>query len=102
MFEWDVVEQMYIPFGGYNQYTVIRNEDGTYSVANGSSYATGSSANRTLYYTQRNEGKFIIVETRAPEGYYGDWTTFPSPVLLDRWRASAPMRSPFPRTITAR
>ena len=79
VFEWDVVEQMYIPFGGYNQYTVIRNEDGTYSVANGSSYATGSPANRTLYYTQRNEGKFIIVETRAPEGYYGDWTDISQP-----------------------
>ena len=79
VFEWDTVEQMYIPFGGYNQYTVIRNEDGSYSVANGSSYATGSPADRTLYYTQRNEGKFIIVETRAPEGYYGDWSDITHP-----------------------
>lgn len=79
VFEWDTVEQMYIPFGGYNQYTVIRNEDGSYSVANGSSYATGSPADRTLYYTQRNEGKFIIVETRAPEGYYGDWSDITQP-----------------------
>ena len=79
VFEWDVVAGMYIPFGGYNQYTVIRNEDGSYSVANGSSYATGSPADRTLYYTQRNEGKFIIVETRAPEGYYGDWSDIPQP-----------------------
>ena len=74
VFEWDTVEQMYIPFGGYNQYSVVRNEDGSYSVTNGSSCATGGPADRTLYYTQRNEGKFIIVETRAPEGYYGDWT----------------------------
>lgn len=79
VFEWDTVEQMYIPFGGYNQYTVIRNEDGSYSVANGSSYATGSPVDRTLYYTQRNEGKFIIVETRAPKGYYGDWTDITHP-----------------------
>ncbi len=79
VFEWDTVEQLYIPFGGYNQYTVIRNEDGSYSVANGSSYVTGSPANRTLYYTQRNEGKFIIAETRAPEGYYGDWTDITQP-----------------------
>ena len=79
VFEWDTVEQMYIPFGGYNQYTVVRNEDGSYSVANGSSYATGSPADRTLYYTQRNEGKFIIVETRAPEGYYGDWSDITQP-----------------------
>ena len=79
VFEWDTVEQMYIPFGGYNQYTVIRNEDSSYSVANGSSYATGSPVDRTLYYTQRNEGKFIIVETRAPKGYYGDWTDITQP-----------------------
>ena len=79
VFEWDVVAGMYIPFGGYNQYSVVRNEDGSYSVANGSSHATGSPADRTLYYTQRNEGKFIIVETRAPEGYYGDWTDITQP-----------------------
>ena len=79
VFEWDTVEQMYIPFGGYNQYTVVRNEDGSYSVTNGSSCATGGPADRTLYYTQRNEGKFIIVETRAPEGYYGDWTDITHP-----------------------
>lgn len=79
VFEWDTVKQMYIPFGGYNQYSVVRNEDGSYSVANGSGYATGSPADRTLYYTQRNEGKFIIVETRAPEGYYGDWSDITQP-----------------------
>lgn len=79
VFEWDTVEQLYIPFGGYNQYTVVRNEDGSYSVANGSSYATGSPADRTLYYTQRNEGRFLIVETQAPEGYYGDWTDIAQP-----------------------
>ena len=79
VFEWDTVEQLYIPFGGYNQYTVVRNEDGTYSVANGSGYAADSPANRTLYYTQRNEGRFLIVETQAPEGYYGDWTDVTRP-----------------------
>lgn len=79
VFEWDVVEQMYIPFGGYNQYTVVRNSDGTYSVANGSGYATGSPANRTLYYTQRNEGRFLIAEVQAPSGYYGDWTDISQP-----------------------
>ena len=79
VFEWDVVAGMYIPFGGYNQYTVVRNSDGTYSVANGSGYATGSPANRTLYYTQRNEGRFLIVEVQAPSGYYGDWTDISQP-----------------------
>ena len=79
VFEWDTVEQLFIPFGGYNQYTVVRNEDGSYSVANGSSYATGSPADRTLYYTQRNEGRFLIVETQTPEGYYGDWSVITQP-----------------------
>lgn len=79
VFEWDTVTQKYIPFGGYNRYTVIRNEDGTYSVANGTDYGTEFDTSRTLYYTQRNEGRFIIVETKAPEGYYGDWTDIEQP-----------------------
>lgn len=28
-----------------------------------------------LYYSEDNEGKFRIIETKAPEGYFGDWTT---------------------------
>lgn len=79
VFEWDTVTQKYIPFGGYNRYTVIRNEDGTYSVANGTDYGTEFDTSRTLYYTQRNQGRFIIVETKAPDGYYGDWTDVEHP-----------------------
>ena len=33
----------------------------------------------TLYYTQRNQGKFILVETKAPAGYFGDWTDIDHP-----------------------
>ena len=76
IFEWDTVEQRYIPAGGYNQYKVERQADGTYKVINHSSYANGSD---NLYYTQRNEGKFVIVESRAPSGYYGDWTDVTKP-----------------------
>lgn len=79
VFEWDTVTQQYIPFGGYNQYSVVRNEDGTYSVANGTDYGTEFDTSRTLYYTQRNEGKFLIVETKAPDGYFGDWTDIEQP-----------------------
>lgn len=79
VYEWDTVTQQYIPFGGYNQYTVVRNEDGTYSVANGTDYGTEYDTSRKMYYTQRNEGKFIIVETCAPSGYYGDWTDVEHP-----------------------
>ena len=76
IFEWDVVRQCYIPAGGYNQYKVERQADGTYKVINHSDYAGGSD---DLFYTQRNEGKFVIVESRAPNGYYGDWTDVTKP-----------------------
>ena len=76
IFEWDVVRQCYIPFGGYNRYKVERQSDGTYKVINHSNYANGSD---NIYYAQRNEGKFVIVESRAPSGYYGDWTDVTKP-----------------------
>ena len=76
IFEWDVVRQCYIPAGGYNQYKVERQADGTYKVINHSDYAGGSD---DLFYTQRNEGKFVIVESRAPSGYYGDWPDVNTP-----------------------
>ena len=76
IFEWDTVRQCYIPFGGYNRYKVERQADGTYKVINHSNYANGSD---NIYYTQRNEGKFVIMESRAPSGYYGDWTDVTKP-----------------------
>lgn len=76
IFEWDTVRQCYIPFGGYNRYKVERQADGTYKVINHSDYAGGSD---DLFYTQRNEGKFVIVESRAPSWYYGDWTDVNAP-----------------------
>ena len=76
IFEWDTVRQCYIPNGGYNQYKVERQSNGTYKVINHSDYAGGSD---DLFYTQRNEGKFVIVESRAPSGYYGDWTDVTKP-----------------------
>ena len=76
IFEWDTVRQCYIPNGGYNQYKVERQSNGTYKVINHSDYAGGSD---DLFYTQRSEGKFVIVESRAPSGYYGDWTDVTKP-----------------------
>lgn len=85
VYEWDTVKQQYIPYndssnGNYNMYRVAYNGNGSYSVVNDSSYAKGDSTkSKTMYYTQRNEGKFIIVETEAPAGYYGDWTNLLHP-----------------------
>ena len=79
IYEWDTVTQQYIPYGGYNKYRVERNSDGTYSVVNDTEYGTEFDTSRKMYYTQRNEGKFIVVETRAPSGYYGDWVDVEHP-----------------------
>lgn len=47
-----------------------------YLLFENSNYANGSD---NIYYTQRNEGKFVIVESRAPSGYYGDWSDVNAP-----------------------
>lgn len=79
IYQWDVVTGKYQPTGGYNTYSVQRQGDGTYAVINNAAYATNDSMRHTLYYTQRNEGRFILVETKAPAGYFGDWTDVDHP-----------------------
>ena len=71
--------------GGYNTYSVRRQGDGTYAVINSAAYAVNDAMRHTLYYTQRNQGKFILVETKAPAGYFGDWTDIkPPPARQER------------------
>ena len=79
IYQWDVVTGKYQPTGGYNTYIVQRQEDGTYAVINSAAYAANDAMRHTLYYTQRNQGKFILVETKAPAGYFGDWTDIDHP-----------------------
>ena len=79
IFQWDTVTGKYQPTGGYNTYSVQRQGDGTYAVINSAAYATTDSMRHTLYYTQRNAGKFILVESKAPTGYFGDWTDIDHP-----------------------
>ena len=79
IYQWDVVTGKYQPTGGYNTYSVQRQGDGTYVVINSAAYATTDAMRHTLYYTQRNQGKFILVETKAPAGYFGDWTDIDHP-----------------------
>ena len=79
IYQWDVVTGKYQPAGGYNTYSVQRQGDGTYAVINSAAYAVNDAMRHTLYYTQRNQGKFILVETKAPAGYFGDWTDIDHP-----------------------
>ena len=79
IYQWDVVTDKYQPTGGYNTYSVQRQDDGSYAVINSAAYATTDAMRHTLYYTQRNQGKFILVETKAPAGYFGDWTDIEHP-----------------------
>lgn len=83
IFQWDTVTGKYQPTGGYNTYSVQRQGDGSYAVINSAAYATTDSMRHTLYYTQRNAGKFIIVETKAPTGYFGDWTDINHPGMAN-------------------
>lgn len=79
IYQWDVVTGKYQPTGGYNTYSIQRQGDGTYAVINNAAYAANDTMRHTLYYTQRNEGRFILVETKAPAGYFGDWTDVDHP-----------------------
>ena len=79
IYQWDVVTGKYQPTGGYNTYSVQRQGDGSYAVINSAAYAVNDAMRYTLYYTQRNQGKFILVETKAPAGYFGDWTDIDHP-----------------------
>lgn len=79
IFQWDTVTGKYQPTGGYNTYSVQRQGDGSYAVINSAAYAVNDAMRHTLYYTQRNQGKFILVETKAPAGYFGDWTDIDRP-----------------------
>jgi len=83
IYQWDVVTGKYQPTGGYNTYSVQRQGDGTYAVINSAAYATTDSMRHTLYYTQRNQGKFILVESKAPTGYFGDWTDINDPGIAN-------------------
>ena len=79
IYQWDVVTGKYQPTGGYNTYSVQRQGDGSYAVINSAAYAINDAMRHTLYYTQRNQGKFVLVETKAPAGYFGDWTDIDHP-----------------------
>ena len=79
IYQWDSVSDKFLATGGYNTYSVQRQGDDSYSVINNAAYAANDAMRYTLYYTQRNQGRFILVETKAPAGYFGDWTDIDHP-----------------------
>ena len=79
IYQWDSVSDKFLATGGYNTYSVQRQGDGSYAVINSAAYAVNDAMRHTLYYTQRNQGKFILVETKASAGYFGDWTDIDHP-----------------------
>lgn len=79
IYQWDSVSNKFLAAGGYNTYSVQRQGDGSYAVINSAAYAINDAMRHTLYYTQRNQGKFVLVETKAPAGYFGDWTDIDHP-----------------------
>ena len=79
IYQWDRVSNKFLATAGYNTYSVQRQGDGSYAVINSAAYAVNDTMRHTLYYTQRNQGKFILVETKAPAGYFGDWTDIDHP-----------------------
>ena len=79
IYQWDSVSNKFLATGGYNTYSVQRQGNGSYAVINSAAYAVNDAMRHTLYYTQRNQGKFILVETKAPAGYFGDWTDIDHP-----------------------
>ena len=79
IYQWDSVSDKFLATGGYNTYSVQRQGDGSYAVINNAAYAVNDAMRHTLYYTQRNQGRFILVETKAPTGYFGDWTDIDHP-----------------------
>ena len=79
IYQWDSVSNKFLAAGGYNTYSVQRQGDGSYAVINSAAYTANDAMRHTLYYTQRNQGKFILVETKAPAGYFGDWTDIDHP-----------------------
>ena len=64
IYEWNKERgeyEEYVSKTNGNKVTMERQADGTYQ------------SSQWLYYTKINEGKYRIIETKAPKGYYGDY-----------------------------
>lgn len=78
VYTWSKKKNCYVPYKGTTNSASAPCETGT---TNGAEEAVKMTETEKgtyitpvwLYYCADNEGKFRIIETKAPEGYFGDW-----------------------------
>ena len=78
VYAWSEKRKDYVPYLGTTDAGAKPHETGTMEGAGtGMTLSQGSRGTYTtpswLYYSRDNQGRFRIIETRAPEGYFGDW-----------------------------
>lgn len=74
IYEWNKYTTQYEEYTSYlngQKVDFIRQEDGTYITK------------EWLYYTPKNEGKYRIIETKAPKGYYANYDPNSQKVVYD-------------------
>lgn len=77
-----------------SHYQVIRLSDGTYTVQ--ADYAGATQG--YVYYTQANQGKFQLIETKAATGYFGDYAGTPTNAGTDEGKHAYPFEITAPDT----
>ena len=78
VYAWSEKHKGYMPYLGTTDAGAKPHETGTMEGAGtGMTLSQGGRGTYTtpswLYYSRDNRGRFRIIETRAPEGYFGDW-----------------------------
>ena len=78
VYTWSEKRKDYVPYLGTTNGNAKPHETGTMEGAGtGMIFSEGVRGTYTtpswLYYSKDNQGRFRIIETRAPEGYFGDW-----------------------------
>lgn len=69
VYAWSAKENTYVPYNGTKSAVFGASESMKLIERKRGVYETPA----WLYYAADNEGKFRIIETKAPEGYFGDW-----------------------------
>lgn len=69
VYVWSEAKKSYVPYKGTN--TSMNGADTIVKLTEGEKGSYTSPV--WLYYSKDNQGKFRLIETKAPEGYFGDW-----------------------------